>query len=78
VTSSAPNKRSLGATNGLAQTIASFARAIAPAAAAGMFSLSVEKNYLGGYAVYVFWILLACMTLLVAIRLPEKAWDDVD
>jgi hypothetical protein len=78
VTSSAPSKRSLGSTNGLSQTIVSFARAIGPAVATGMFSLSVEKNYLGGYAVYVFWMLLACMALLVAARLPEKAWDDVD
>jgi MFS family permease len=78
VTSSAPNKRSLGSTNGLSQTLVSSARAIGPAVATGMFSLSVEKNYLGGYAVYVFWILLACMAVLVAIRLPEKAWDDVD
>jgi hypothetical protein len=78
VTSSAPNKRSLGATNGLSQTLVSSARAIAPAVATGMFSLSVENNYLGGYAVYVFWILLACMALLVAVKLPEKAWDEVD
>ena len=78
VTSSAPNKRSLGSTNGLSQTLVSFARAIGPALATGMFSLSVEKNYLGGYAVYAILMLLACIALLVAARLPEKAWDDVD
>jgi len=75
ITASAPNKRSLGATNGLSQTAVSIARAIGPALSTSLFSYSVEKNLLGGYAVYVIFATLSCFALRLAVCLPEKVWD---
>ena len=75
ITASAPNKRSLGATNGLAQTTVSMARAIGPALSTSLFSYSVEKNLLGGFAVYVIFAMFSCFALGLATCLPEKLWD---
>ena len=75
IIASAPNKRSLGATNGLSQTTVSIARAIGPALSTSLFSYSVEKNLLKGYAVYVIFATLSCFALRLATRLPEKVWD---
>ena len=49
VSSAAPNKRSLGAMNGLAQTIVSTQRALGPAAATSLFAFSLQNNILGGH-----------------------------
>lgn len=76
ITASAPNKRSLGATNGLSQTTVSIARAIGPALATSLFSFSVEMNLLGGYAVYAFFASLSCFAIVLSTHLPEKVWDD--
>ncbi|CEL60269.1 Protein ZINC INDUCED FACILITATOR-LIKE 1 OS=Arabidopsis thaliana GN=ZIFL1 PE=2 SV=1 [Rhizoctonia solani AG-1 IB] len=57
VNSSAPSKDSLGTLNGISQTIISVIRAIGPAAATSLFSLSVEKKIFGGNFVYA--VLLA-------------------
>lgn len=75
LTSSAPNKRSLGATNGLAQLSASLMRTIGPAAAASLFSMSVEYNWLDGYGAYGIWITLCCIALCVAMQLPYEPWE---
>ncbi|KAF8969098.1 major facilitator superfamily domain-containing protein [Flammula alnicola] len=75
IISSAPNKRSLGATNGLSQTTVSIARAVGPALATSLFSYSVEHNVLGGYGVYAFFATLSCFALALSTRLPEKVWD---
>ncbi|PPQ63231.1 hypothetical protein CVT24_005691 [Panaeolus cyanescens] len=53
ITASAPNEKSLGGTHGMAQTAVSVARAICPAITSALFSCSIEKNVLGGYAIYV-------------------------
>ncbi|KAH8993664.1 major facilitator superfamily transporter [Lactarius deliciosus] len=53
ISSAAPNKRSLGATNGLAQTMVSIQRTVGPAAAASLFAFSLDNNILGGNFVYV-------------------------
>ncbi|OCH95370.1 MFS general substrate transporter [Obba rivulosa] len=78
ITSSAPNKRSLGATNGIAQLAASIIRAIGPAAATSLFSLSVEHNWLGGYAVYGIFIVISTLLVLLAVPLPREAWEKRD
>ncbi|KAJ7589891.1 major facilitator superfamily transporter [Mycena floridula] len=78
VIASAPNKRSMGSTNGLSQTTASIARAIGPAMATSLFSLSVEGNYLGGYAVYLFFIGLTFLVLVLVGRLPKEVWEETD
>ncbi|KAJ7486967.1 major facilitator superfamily domain-containing protein [Mycena latifolia] len=75
LTASAPTG-SRGTVNGLAQTAASSAKAIGPAMATSLFSLSVETNLLGGYAVYVILLGLSALALLLATHLPAEVWED--
>ncbi|KAF8207042.1 major facilitator superfamily transporter [Mycena galopus ATCC 62051] len=77
VTSSAP-KSSRGTVNGLSQTSVAFARAIAPALATSLFSLSVQHNLFGGYMVYFVFVVLSAFAVILAGRLPDEVWDDVD
>jgi len=77
VTASAPNKRSLGATNGLSQTTVSAARAIGPALSTSLYS-SVEYNLFGGYAVYGVLSAIGFGALLMAVKLPERLWGEED
>ncbi|KAH7920401.1 MFS transporter [Leucogyrophana mollusca] len=72
ITASAPNQRSLGATNGLAQTTGSVARTIGPALSTSMFAYSVQHNLLGGYAVYFILVISSALALLLASGLDEK------
>jgi MFS family permease len=74
VSSAAPNKRSLGAMNGLAQTIVSTQRAVGPAAAASLFAFSLQNNVLGGQFAYAVLLALACVGLYVASQLPRNTW----
>ncbi|KAF9231938.1 major facilitator superfamily domain-containing protein [Melanogaster broomeanus] len=74
ITAAAPNRRSLGALNGLAQTTASIARAIGPASATSLFAYSIQHNVVGGYGVYVVIVLLAFAALPLSAKLP----DDMD
>ncbi|KAF5379817.1 hypothetical protein D9615_005697 [Tricholomella constricta] len=78
ITASAPSKRSLGATNGLSQTTVSIARAIGPAMATSLFSVSVEHNLMGGYAVYAILFVLSCFAIMLARRLPHQMWEEAD
>ncbi|KAF8623011.1 hypothetical protein AX15_006567 [Amanita polypyramis BW_CC] len=75
ILASSPNESSLGATNGVSQTMVSIARAIGPALSTSLFSFSLENNILGGYAVYVILFTLSCLALPLALRLPSKPWD---
>jgi hypothetical protein len=77
ITASAP-KSSRGTVNGLSQTMASIARAIGPALSTSFFSFSVERNILGGYAVYTVFFVLSGCALVLARRLPEEMWDEGD
>ncbi|TFY69229.1 hypothetical protein EVG20_g3235 [Dentipellis fragilis] len=74
--SSAPNKRSLGATNGLAQTVISLQRAVGPVLSTSLFAFTLEINILGGQGVYVALIALSGLALSVALRLPRKPWKN--
>jgi len=74
LSSAAPNKRSLGTTNGLAHTVASVQRTIAPAVADWLFAFSIEKNILGGNFIYVVLLALVCVGLYVAAQLPRNMW----
>ena len=75
ITTSAPNKRSLGATNGLSQMTVSIARAVGPALSTSLFSFSVENNIFGGFGVYVIFTILSVLALLLATYLPPKTWE---
>ncbi|KAF8875938.1 major facilitator superfamily domain-containing protein [Infundibulicybe gibba] len=78
ITTSSPNKRSLGATNGLSQMSASVAGTVAPVLATSLFSLSVERNLLGGYAVYAVLFCISSLAIFLAVLLPEKVWEEKD
>lgn len=78
ITTSAPNKHSLGATNGLSQTTVSISRAIGPALSTSLFSISVERNILGGYGVYALLSFVSVFALFLGDKLPERVWDDKD
>ena len=49
-------------------------RAIGPAAANSLFSITIEKNYLGGHLVYYVLVAVVCAALMVASLLPRKLW----
>ncbi|KAJ7650901.1 major facilitator superfamily domain-containing protein [Roridomyces roridus] len=75
ITASVP-KSSRGTANGLSQTSAALARAMGPALSASLFAFSIERHVLGGYAVYVVFILLSGCALVLAGGLPEQVWDE--
>ncbi|KAH9046368.1 hypothetical protein EDB83DRAFT_2203112, partial [Lactarius deliciosus] len=52
ISSSPPNKRSLGATNGLAQTVDAIQCAVGPAATASLFVSTLQNNVLGRQFAY--------------------------
>ncbi|KAI0302851.1 MFS general substrate transporter [Multifurca ochricompacta] len=74
----APNKRSLGATNGLAQTVVAVQRTVGPAVAASLFAFSLANNVMGGNFVYVVLVGFVCVGLCVARQLPRYTWNHVD
>ena len=78
VSTSAPSKRSLGATNGLAQTVVSIQRTVAPAAAASLFAFSLNNNILGGNFTYVVLVALVCVGLCIAVQLPKNTWKPAE
>jgi hypothetical protein len=74
LSSAAPNKRSLGATNGLAQSVASIQRTVGPAAADWLFAFSIQNNILGGNFVYIVIQGLVGVGLYIAVQLPQDMW----
>ncbi|KAH9059726.1 hypothetical protein EDB87DRAFT_1619950 [Lactarius vividus] len=64
ISSAVPNKRSLGAANGLSQVATSIQSAVGPAAADWLFAFSLTHNVLGGNFAYV---------LLIGV-LPRNTW----
>jgi hypothetical protein len=49
----------------------SIMRAIGPAAANSLFSISMAKGYLGGYLVYYILVFVVCGSLVIASMLPR-------
>ncbi|KAJ7039673.1 member of major facilitator superfamily multidrug-resistance, DHA1 sub-family [Mycena alexandri] len=74
ISAAAPNRASLGATNGLCQLSVSLMRTIGPAAANSLFSLSIEKGYMNGWMVYYVLMATTCAALWVAAQLPRRPW----
>jgi predicted benzoate:H+ symporter BenE len=75
ISSAAPNKRSLGATNGIAQMTVSIQRSVGPALAASLFAFSLDNDILGGNFAYVVLLGIVGIGLGVATRLPRNTWD---
>ncbi|WWC57679.1 uncharacterized protein I303_100213 [Kwoniella dejecticola CBS 10117] len=61
VNDAAPNRRSLGAINGLSQAVSSLMRAIGPGSASALFALSVNRHLLGGHLI---WLVLGCLSVI--------------
>ncbi|KAK7052002.1 MFS general substrate transporter [Favolaschia claudopus] len=74
----APSKHSLGATNGIAQTCISIVRAIGPVASTSLFSISLERNILDGYFVYLVMVILSASSLIATTFLPTTLWEVPD
>ena len=71
ITAASPNKRSLGATNGLALTLVSMGRLIAPAMANSLLAFSIQYRILWGYAAYIVLIFLTFGGIGLASKLPR-------
>ena len=78
ISSATPNKRSLGAANGLGQSLASVQRMVAPVLADWLFAFSIANGVLGGNLVYVVLLALVGVGLYVAAQLPRHMWTHND
>ncbi|KIN95393.1 hypothetical protein M404DRAFT_1007528 [Pisolithus tinctorius Marx 270] len=74
ISAAAPNRASIGATNGLAQMMASVMRALGPASANSAFSLSIQRHVMGGYFVYWMMMVMASVSVGMGFLLPKKPW----
>ena len=72
ITFASPNKRSLGATNGLAQTLTSIGRIIMPTMANSLLSFSIRHHILWGYATYIVLIFFTIGGLVLTSKLPKR------
>ncbi|KDQ59071.1 hypothetical protein JAAARDRAFT_128086 [Jaapia argillacea MUCL 33604] len=77
ITAAAPNRASMGATNGVCQMTVSIMRAIGPALANSLFSLSIdnkEHHYLGGWMVYYVLEMVVFVSIAIGTLLPRQVW----
>ncbi|KAJ6468353.1 member of major facilitator superfamily multidrug-resistance, DHA1 sub-family [Mycena sanguinolenta] len=72
ISAAAPSRSALGATNGLSQLSVSIMRAIGPATANSLYSLSMEKQYMHGYMYCYVLMGVTCVALWVASMLPRR------
>ncbi|KAI9453844.1 MFS general substrate transporter [Lactarius psammicola] len=78
ISSSPSDKRSLGATNGLAQTVVAMQCAVGPAATASLFAFSLQNDVLGGQFAYAVLLSIVCVALCLATQLPRDTWKHQD
>ena len=52
----------------------SVVRGVGPALSGSLFSLSIEKNYLGEWLVWWAMMVPCVMAIVGAVMLPEKVW----
>lgn len=79
VQASSPSKSTLGATNGIAQTAASIARAIGPASTTSLFAFSIQRQDIAR-GTLVYWILGALTVFAAGVSrmLPVEPWYRAD
>lgn len=75
VRAAAPNRQSLGATNGIASTATSIIRGIGPVMSTSLFAVSIERNILGGWMVYVVLVGISAIGLVGTSFLPTHLWE---
>jgi hypothetical protein len=73
IAAASPNRASLGATNGIAQLFVSIMRAIGPASATSMFSISIKTPEHAWFA-YYYLLSLVCVGIGASLLLPRKLW----
>ena len=76
IAAAAPNKASLGATNGFAQVSVAIVRAIGPALASSVYSLSIDEthHYMNGGLVYYVTVALSLGAIWMGSLLPKNLW----
>ncbi|KAG1897550.1 major facilitator superfamily domain-containing protein [Suillus fuscotomentosus] len=77
VRAAAPNRASLGATNGIAQVAVAAARIIGPASTASIFSYSLQEGH-DAWSIYYFLIAIVFLAVSTALLLPRdpSVWYD--
>ncbi|KAG1725314.1 major facilitator superfamily domain-containing protein [Suillus lakei] len=77
IRAAAPNRASLGATNGITQMFVAGARVIAPASAASVFSYSMQEGH-DAWVVYYFLMAIAFLAVGTSMLLPRDPalWED--
>lgn len=75
ISAASPNRASLGATNGIAQLVVSIMRAIGPAAATSLFSLSLAEGHVGGGLVYIVLSIISLAAATFGTTLPKQVWQ---
>jgi len=73
----ASDKESLGTTNGVAQTVASFMRMMGPATASSLFAMTIEGDLMGGKFVYWFFVGFTCIALSLSTLLPKRVLGSI-
>ena len=78
IIAAAPNRASLGATNGLAQLSVSIVRAVGPALVSSAYSLSIDKehHYMNGGLVYYATVVLSFGAIWAGSLLPNRPFKD--
>ncbi|KAG1725317.1 major facilitator superfamily domain-containing protein [Suillus lakei] len=77
IRAAAPNRASLGATNGITQMFVAGARVIGPASAASVFSYSMQEGH-DAWGVYYFLMAIAFLAVGTSMLLPRDPalWED--
>lgn len=72
VLDAASGQASLGAVNGLAQMLSAVVRTIAPTLASSLFSVSLQRQLVGGYMVYLVIVGIALAGVSTSFLLPMR------
>ncbi|KAF7986457.1 hypothetical protein HWV62_31231 [Athelia sp. TMB] len=64
-------RAALGALNGLAQTVASLMRAVAPSTASSLFSASLERTIISGDLVYIVLLVITILGVGASTYIPK-------
>jgi MFS family permease len=77
ISAAAPNRASLGTTNGIAQLLVAGGRIIGPALAASIFSYSMQEGH-DAWLVYYFLMGIAFLAVGTSLLLPRNPsqWED--
>lgn len=73
INASAPSPAMFGALNGLGQMCSAFAKSVAPTITGAIFSISIEKHYLGGNLIWFCAILVSLLTFWLANIMSPNA-----